>query len=204
MIAVAVEERRVVLDTDFIGGITSYEAGDGAGLFCRVFRTLDKCPVIHPYVAEYELSSNAIAQSLISSGELIVIPYADFLPSDGFKQILYRKTFQDLHTIIREAHIPRRGCPEMLPLGLKDDIFGRQAGRSFGEIHSILMAVELGIPLFYSNDTGTKTAVNRYHTGRLIVQNAEEVSELLKEADQSQVTGAERRFIRHFYTRNRH
>ena len=92
----------------------------------------------------------------------------------------------------------------MLPLGLKDDIFGRQAGRSFGEIHSILMAVELGIPLFYSNDTGTKTAVNRYHTGRLIVQNAEEVSELLKEADQSQVTGAERRFIRHFYTRNRH
>lgn len=200
---IAVEEQRVVLDADFIGGITDYKSGDGADLFRRVFCTLGKCPVVHPYVAEHELINNRVAQSLIKNGDIVVIPYTDFLAENGAKNTLYRKSFHDLHTIIRETHIPRRGNAEMVPLKWGDNIFARHAGRSFGEIHSILMAVELGIPLFYSNDSGAKTAAGRYRAGQLIVKNAEEVAELLKE-NGTKITGDERRFIGHFYTRNRH
>lgn len=90
------------------------------------------------------------------------------------------------------------------PLAPSEDIFASHAGRSFGEIHSVLMAAELGIPLFYSNDSGARTAAGRYKVGCLIVQNAEEVAELLKNAGTSVVTGDERRFISHYYTRKWH
>lgn len=200
----AVKERRVVLDTDFIEGITSYRKGDAADLFRRVFRVLDKQPVVHPYVADNELIHDRVAQGLITSGELTVIPYHAFLPEDEVRQALYRNSFKDMHQIIVGEHIPRRGGCRMVPLAPDEDIFTGHAKRSFGEIHSILMAAELGIPLFYSNDSGARTAAGRYRAGRLIVQNAEEVAELLKEAGGSVVTGEERRFIAHYYTRNRH
>lgn len=193
-------EQQVVLDTDFINGITSYQAGDGSDLFCRVFRTLNKCPVVHPYVAENELMHNSIAQELIANGILSVIPYDSFLPLNGANRILYINSFHDIHKIILEEYVPRRDKPEMVPLTKNEDIFARCAGRSFGEIHSILMAAELGIPLFYSNDSGAKTAVSRFAAGRLIVQNATEVAKLLK-TEGSEITGKERRFIKNFYER---
>ena len=193
----AAEEKRVVLDTDFINTITKYQTGDSKDFFHRIFCTLGVQPVVHPYIAEYELENNKIAQELIAAGDIIVIPYDAFLPPAGTRRTFYVKSFHDLHRIIPESYVPQRDKPEMFPLRPDEDIFARQAGRSFGEIHSILMAVELEIPVLFSDDKGAKTAATRYAVDRLIVQSAIEVADLLQ--DQPEITGSERRYLRKCY-----
>lgn len=193
----AAEENRIVLDTDFINMITSYKAGDPKELFRRIFHTLEKQPVVHPYVAENELDTNRVAKELIDAGDIVKISYEEFLPENGIRKPAYEKSFHDLHRSIREAYIPKANKPEMAPLQPNEDIFQRQAGRSFGEIHSILMATELGIPVLLSNDKGAKIAAARYKAKQLIVQNAIEVSELLKK--KAEVTAKERKFLRNCY-----
>ena len=184
-------EDRVVLDTDFINGITDYRDGDPAGLFRRVFQVLGRRPVVHSFVANHELTHNPTAQALLQDGTLTSISL-DALSTldeeDGKKQ--YRNYFEDMYTQITYDALPPN-----------TDIFARHAGMSFGEIHSILLAVELGIPLLYSNDSGAKTAARHYARGRLTVQNAVEVAELL--ADSPLISAKERKFIQNIYKRAR-
>lgn len=193
----ATEENRVVLDTDFINIITNYRKEDPKDFFRRIFRTLGVRPVVHPYVAEHELKNNKIAQELIAAGDIAVIPYNQFLPPTGVKRTFYVRNFHDLHRIIRENYVPRRDKPEMLPLQPDEDIFSRQSGRSFGEIHSILMAAELGIPVLFSNDKGAKTAATRFAAGRLTVQSAIEVEPLLR--GHPEIKSTERKYLRKCY-----
>lgn len=182
----------MVLDTDFIGGITSYRAGNEKDLFRRVFQALGREPVVHEFVAERELMHNAAAQQLIAEETLKVITAEEILRSwpapyeDAL--LLYRFSFDDLYQIIKGR-----------PLDPDIDIYESHSGMSFGELHSILLATTLQIPLFYSNDGGSKAAAYHYAEGRLLVKNAVEVSEDLRGRDG--VSGDERRFIRHVYTR---
>lgn len=185
------DHARVVLDTDFINGITEYQDGDPADLFRRVFRELGREPVVHPFVAERELIYNTVAQKLMKEGALCVIPLKNIIdPNSEEEQTLYRNNFEDMYTQITCETL----CAET-------DIFGRNAKKSFGEIHSVLLAAELGIPLLYSNDYGAKTAARYYAKGRLTVQNAEEVAELLQ--DSQLIEAKERKFIRNVYKRAR-
>ncbi len=186
------DELRVVLDTDFINRITSYEDGDPQGLFCRIFHTLGKKPVVHQYVAEHELMHNSVAKALMQSGFLDVIPYSAFL-KDKLAWKRYDRTFRDIHAQLRGFRIDK-GKSVFTELRPEDDITARHAQMSFGEIHSILMAVELGIPLFYSNDADAKVVASRYPRGRLKVLNLEAVSEQL-DVDSSEVTTKERKYL---------
>lgn len=194
---------KVVLDTDFINGITSYELGDGADLFRRVFCALGKTPVVHPYVADYELYGNKTALKLLDEGVLVRITYCDFLPQNAARHILYHRNFRDIHEIIREEDQQHKKGAGIPPIGAEEDIFARHGRRSYGEVHSILMATELGIPLFYSNDRNARTAARRFARGRLTALNAEEVAKLL-EGDTSVVSAKEWKFIGNYYSRNRH
>lgn len=180
-------EQRIVLDTDFINLITKYRDGDAENLFCRIFHALDKIPVIHPYVAENELMHNKLAQKIISDGNLIRIPYTDFLPKSTPLEILYKNQFSDLYKIISGEKLPNN-----------INIFKRHAGMSFGEIHSILMATEIGIPLLFSNDKGAKLAADRYKSDCLIVQNAREVAELLQ--NYTVISSKERKYLKNYQT----
>lgn len=194
-------ENYIVLDTDFINTITNYQTEDSREFFHRIFHALGKQPIVHPYVAEHELTTNKIAYELIDTGDIMVIPYEHFLPATGVHRALYNKNFHDLHRIIQESYIPKWDKPEMIPLKQDEDIFQRQAGRSFGEIHSILMAVELGIPVLFSNDKGAKTVATRYANGRLIVQSAIEVADLLD--SEPEISGKERKYLRKCYEHRR-
>lgn len=196
-------DNRVVLDTDFINGIICYEDGDGADLFRRVFYALGKTPVVHPYVADYELYGCTIAQELLNGGTLIRIPYGDFLPQNVGRHILYHKNFRDIHEIIREETRQQKKGVEIPPVDPEESIFDRHGQRSYGEVHSSLMATELRIPLFYSNDRNARTAANRFAGKRLIALNAEDIAKLL-EGDTSIVSSKERKFIGNYYSRNQH
>lgn len=184
-----VNENRVVLDTDFISGITEYDAGDAADLFRRTFSTLGKKPVVHSFVADRELVHNQTAQILLHEGFVQSISCKELsVPAGMDGEAEYRASFDAMYMRIKSEKLPEH-----------IDIFGRNAGKSFGEIHSILLATELGIPLLYSNDSDAKMAASFFPKGRLTIMNAEDVAELLK--NQDFVTGKERRFIRNYYRR---
>ena len=189
------DELRVVLDTDFINRITSYEDGDPQGLFCRIFHTLRKKPVVHQYVAEHELTHNSVAKALMQSRFLEVIPYSAFL-KDKLAWKRYDKNVRDMHNKLLGFRIDM-GKSVFAELRPEDDITARHAQMSLGEIHSIFMAVELGIPLFYSNDADAKVVASRYPRGRLKVLNLEAVSEQL-DVDNSEVTTKERKYLRNY------
>lgn len=185
-----VSANQVVLDTDFINGITAYQDGDAADLFRRVFQELGQSPIVHSFVAEQELVHNDIAQALLREGYITSISLTAMCLPDGMDgKVQYRKNFEAMY-----ERIERKAFPDDIK-----DIFGRHAGMSFGEIHSILLATELGIPLLYSNDGGTKRASKYYAKGRLTVMNAEELGESLKGS--VNITSKERKFIRNIYRR---
>lgn len=181
---------QVVLDTDFINGITAYQSGDPADLFRRIFQALELEPVVCSYVAENELVRNPVAGSLIAEGFLKVLSPED-VPSLGMPGAMeqYRNTFRDLYARIKNAPLPN----------YVTDIFSRHGQMSFGEIHSVLLATEAGIPLLYSNDSDAKSAARYFPRGRLTVKNAEEVAEELKDSDM--MTSAERKYFRNYYRR---
>lgn len=178
------EENKVALDTDFISKITKYKSRDPAALFRDIFDVLGKTPVVHQFIAECELMNDKVALSLIEDGVIKVIPYEEFLPENGSEQRdFYENMFRELNAKIT-------GCS----LDEKTNIYERKAGHSFGEVHTVLMAVELGIPIFYSNDGGAKAVAAAYAKGRLIVQNIAEVAEQLQGCPK--ISGKERRYLK--------
>ncbi len=181
-------ECRVVLDADFINLITDIQDSNPVDLFTRIFVALAKTPVVHPYVAQHELYSNSVAQELIASSNLLVVEKDSFLPpGDMLMEDLYQKNFRDIYNVITKA-----------PLRTLGDIWQHRAGNNFGEIHSILMATELGLPLFYSNDGGAKQAVTYFAHGRLEVVNAAELADNLSN---SAITGKERKYMKKYKER---
>lgn len=182
---------RVVLDTDFITGILECGDGDALSLFRRVFQALKWTPVVHSFVADHELELNAKAQMLLKEGTLqrIHLDTLGTLDEEDGRE-LYRNNFADMYKQITF---------EALPDGT--DIFARNAGKSFGEIHSILLATEQGIPLLCSNDGGARVAAKYYSKDRLTVENAEDVSERL--VGSSLIIPKERKFIGNYYKRRK-
>ena len=157
--------------------------------FAAPSSTLGKKPVVHSFVADRELVHNQTAQILLHEGFVQSISCKELsVPAGMDGEAEYRASFDAMYMRIKSEKLPEH-----------IDIFGRNAGKSFGEIHSILLATELGIPLLYSNDSDAKMAASFFPKGRLTIMNAEDVAELLK--NQDFVTGKERRFIRNYYRR---
>lgn len=191
-----------VLDTDFLNLITNYRDGDPIDLFQRIMQGLDCSPVLHPYVAEHELNQNRIAMQLIDRGLVQVIPYESFLNRDDeLETMMYRRNFEDLHNAITEDIESKYGSSEVKKLESNTNIFQRHAQMSFGEVHSLLMAAELQIPILYSNDHGAVIAARRFPPNRIEVLNAEKVATSLE--GKTEVSSKERRYLRKYKDRIR-
>ena len=186
------EDRRVVLDADFINALTQYRDSAAVDFFQRLFQAIKKEPVVHPYVFECELMHNAEVEILVDRGLLHVIPKEEFCPDDNeYVRMHYCESFNDVYRKIMGGSLS-----EIADGNIEDVIFSRHAQHSFGEIHSVLMATELKIPLFYSNDHGAKIAASAYTRGRLTVCNIREVADDLKDA--AILSGKEKRYMKKF------
>lgn len=132
-----------------------------------IFESLKQRPVLHPFVYHEELLTNVTIKKLVNEGFIEVLRYDTFITDDSFKR-QYIDTFADFYFFMNNEPIERTF----------NAITKHRAKRNMGEIHSLIMAQYLSIPLFMSNDGGAKNlASSRINTQAqvVVVKNVLEV-----------------------------
>lgn len=175
-----------VVDSDFVQKIGEIRNRDPYELFCKLMDELNCIPVVHPYVMEHELFSCELAKKLLDTGVLRPIKYDEFLPIVRKRQ--YESAFQDLYHVLTMNEYGLEQEPD-------EDIFTRHAGKSYGEIHSVLMASQMQIPIFYSNDHSGKTLCRRFRN--LAAKNIQEICQELEQREHCSITSKERKYLCH-------
>ena len=159
----------VLLDADFCNLIL--KKPDNISFFKAIFDILDKKPAIHIYIFKHELLNNIHIQTLVKEGFIKIIEYDDFLASD-FDKHSYKIAFEDFYMYINGKELNNFNI-----------FIDRRAKHNLGEIHSLITAQYLNIPLFMSNDHGAKELVkSKINTSmfKIDVHNAKEVIEYCK------------------------
>ena len=175
-----------VVDSDFVQKIGEIRSRDPYELFCKHMDELNCIPVVHPYVMEHELFSCELAKKLLDNGVLRTIEYEEFMPATRKKQ--YESAFQDLYHVLTMNEFGTELEPD-------NDIFTRHAKKSYGEIHSVLMASQMQIPIFYSNDHSGKTLCLRFRN--LVAKNIQEICLELQQRESCSITSKERKYLCH-------
>jgi len=139
-------ESYVVIDSDFCNMIAPGNNIEKEKEFVRsIFNSLQTKPVVHIFVFEQELLTNKVIKELVAEKFIDVIDYNLFLPADIFK-IQYAETFADFYNFMNGETIEK----------VFDVITKHHSKKNMGEIHSLILAQYMGIPIFMSNDNGAK------------------------------------------------
>lgn len=150
-------ECRVLVDSDFFTMIAPCKNIAKEKEFVKsVFDSLNKKPCIHPFVAKEELFNNEVVKQLIDEGYITVIDYNSVLKESWMEQ-QYVDNFVTYYDYMNSEKIPSS----------LSEITRHRAKKNMGEIHSLIFAHYLEIPLFMSNDKGAKklaeTKINSQH-----------------------------------------
>lgn len=148
-------ENRVVIDSDFCNMIAPGNNIEKEKRFVRsIFDSLQKKPVVHTFVFEQELLTNTVMKELASEKFIDVIDYSAFLPAEIFKK-QYTETFADFYNFMNGETIEK----------VFDVVTQHHSKKNMGEIHSLILAQYMGLPIFMSNDNGAKNlAKSRINT----------------------------------------
>lgn len=184
------DDNRVLIDTDFFIRFT--ESNPDGELFLAVMEELNKKPVMHEYVFQYELNGNASAKKLVSEGKIQILSYDSFINeiNDNNYKILFCKLYKVFNY---QEFQPRSG-----------DVYTYQHEKeNLGEIRSALMAFYVGIDLLLSNDGSAKSNVRTYLSSDrhpISVLNVYDTLELIakkrnKELKWSEIKGLAKRVL---------
>lgn len=144
----------VLLDADFCNTLTPGNDKIKEKEFIRyIFNSLNKIPFIHTYVFENELLINEAIKDLVNEKYIVIKEYADVVTSCYAKK-QYVDEFIDLYFFLNFEEI----------VSDFNVITTHKSGKNMGEIHSLIFAHYLNIPVFMSNDKGarelTKSKIN--------------------------------------------
>lgn len=146
-------KKDVLVDTVFLNKLSKY--GKDIETFKRLLDDLDFCPIVHPYIAKNELDMFPFFQKLVDEKYIRVLDYDVFLLDEEDEEY-YEERFVEIHDAIR-AHLEASGGKkqlEKLVLPSGQTVFTyRKAGMSLGDVHMILMAFFLGIPMILTEDS---------------------------------------------------
>ena len=158
------DETRVLLDSDFCNMITDINSQkiDSRKLLENLISVIGKVPYIHEYLVKEELFSNTIIQDFIANGKIKVLKKSEITQNGKYIK-LYEDTFEEYFNTLNEEDFSQ--------IKGKSDCFSfRKQGYNLGEIHSLIAARFLSIPLFYSNDNGARSLAKKYDTQDNIVK----------------------------------
>lgn len=146
------EKQKALVDADFFNKLAKLEKNGKT--IKKILDTLDFIPVVHPYTADYELDVNDTFQRLLAEGYIQRIEYTHYLSDDIDKQY-YETYFEIFHEELRkylEKAKPWKVIEKLiLPKG-RSILDYHKAGMSLGDVHLILTAYFMELPVILSDD----------------------------------------------------
>lgn len=128
--------------------------GKNIEAFKKVLVDLEYEPVVHPYIAEKELDVFPQFNKLIEEGFIRKAEYSEFIEDEDDAE-LYEQYFPELYEEMRE-YLEIKGSKkriEKLAIPKGQTIYTyRRAGMSLGDVHMILMAFFMRLPIILSED----------------------------------------------------
>ena len=149
------QKKKVIVDTDFINYMI--RGKDGIDYyFNKIIADMNVTPVVHEFLYNKEMMGNPLVTKLVKEQKLTVVKYEDFL--NDLNDPYYSSLFADLYRYCNERE---------LDYGRANFRTYQEAEANLGEIHSVILALYTGYPLFFSNDNGSKTmAKTKINTSR--------------------------------------
>ena len=143
----------VIVDTCFLQKLSS--EGKVTDNIKKVLDELDYIPVVHPYIFEHELSLHSYFIRLVNEGYIRVIRYGEFQKDASDKQS-YEAYYDMLYEDMRLALEALGGSKQIEKLSLHkgQTIYNtHKQGSSMGDVHMILMASYLRMPILLTEDS---------------------------------------------------
>lgn len=147
------KKREVLIDTVFLGKLSN--DGKNIETFKKIMSDLEYSPVVHPYIANNELDMYPYFNKLVDEGVVRVAEYSEFL-NDEEDEKIYQLYFLDIHNRMREYLESAGGKKQLeeLILPKNQTVFSyRKASMSLGDVHIILMAFFMKLPIILTNDS---------------------------------------------------
>lgn len=145
-------KKEAIVDTCFFNKLSNN--GKNIEAFKKVLVDLEYKPVVHPYIAEKELDVFPQFNKLIEEGFIRKAEYSEFIEDEDDAE-LYEQYFPELYEEMRE-YLEIKGSKkriEKLAIPKGQTIYTyRQAGMSLGDVHMILMAFFMRLPIILSED----------------------------------------------------
>ena len=144
--------------------------------------------LLNPYVFEYELSMKSYIEKMINDGFVKVCKYDDFITEEHIR-LYYTGLFVSIYNEFYENMkvLNPKKAEKMVELENDVDVFTkRAAGASLGDVHIILMALFMEIPIILSEDSDMaeiyRIARNKFDSDKfkLMVYKVEDVIEYIK------------------------
>lgn len=133
--------KEVAIDADFFRKLTEHDK-DGI-LFMKIMKELNRKPVMHEYVFDYELGDSSAVKQLHKQGDIIVYKHGDYIQDAEQYRTLFVTAYQYFN--YKE---------------FTGDVLGyHHEKESLGEIRTSIMAYNMGIDLFLSDDGEAKAYV---------------------------------------------
>lgn len=145
-------KKEAIVDTCFFNKLSNN--GKNIEAFKKVLVGLEYKPVVHPYIAEKELDVFPHFNKLIEEGFIRKAEYSEFIEDEDDAE-LYEQYFPELYEEMRE-YLEIKGAKkriEKLAIPKGQTIYTyRRAGMSLGDVHMILMAFFMRLPIILSED----------------------------------------------------
>lgn len=145
-------KKEAIVDTCFFNKLSN--DGKSIEIFKKVLVDLDYKPVVHPYIAEKELDVFPYFNKLVEEGFIRKAEYSEFIEDEDDAE-LYEQYFYELYEEMRE-YLEIKGSKKkieklVIPKGQTIYTY-RRASMSLGDVHMILMAFFMRLPIIFSED----------------------------------------------------
>ena len=145
-------KKEAIVDTCFFNKLSN--DGKNSEVLKKVLKDLDYKPVVHPNIAEKELDMFPHFNKLVEEGFIRKAEYSEFI-EDEYDKELYEQYFCELYEEMREyleiKEVKKQIEKLNIPNGQTIYTY-RRAGMSLGDVHIILMAFFMKLPIILSED----------------------------------------------------